>query len=132
MPVDVARAMGADVVIAVDISTDYKSEEDFTGLFAVADQLSNYLVRRSTQEQAETLSGDDVYIRPDVGQMETVEFEKMPDAFKAGYEITRGLKSKLEGLSVSNAEYQKYIEHKQDMRRTLSMAMSVLSTKSFL
>ncbi|WP_199437701.1 patatin-like phospholipase family protein [Vibrio owensii] len=119
MPVDVARAMGADVVIAVDISTDYKSEEDFTGLFAVADQLSNYLVRRSTQEQAETLSGDDVYIRPDVGQMETVEFEKMPDAFKAGYEITRGLKSKLEGLSVSNADYQKYIEHKQDMRKNL-------------
>ncbi|MEF1201970.1 patatin-like phospholipase family protein [Vibrio owensii] len=119
MPVDVARAMGADVVIAVDISTDYKSEEDFTGLFAVADQLSNYLVRRSTQEQAATLSGDDVYIRPDVGQMETVEFEKMPDAFKAGYEITRGLKSKLEGLSVSNAEYQKYIEHKQDMRKNL-------------
>ncbi|MEF1328944.1 patatin-like phospholipase family protein [Vibrio sp. M260121] len=119
MPVDVARAMGADVVIAVDISTDYKSEEDFTGLFAVADQLSNYLVRRSTQEQAETLSGDDVYIRPDVGQMETVEFDKMPDAFKAGYEITRGLKSKLEGLSVSNTEYQKYIEHKQDMRKNL-------------
>ncbi|MFM2658380.1 patatin-like phospholipase family protein [Vibrio owensii] len=119
MPVDVARAMGADVVIAVDISTDYKSEEDFTGLFAVADQLSNYLVRRSTQEQAATLSGDDVYIRPDVGQMETVEFEKMPDAFKAGYEITRGLKSKLEGLSVSNADYQKYIEHKQDMRKNL-------------
>ncbi|NIY87214.1 patatin-like phospholipase family protein, partial [Vibrio campbellii] len=58
MPVDVARAMGADIVIAVDISTDYKSKEDFTGLFTVADQLSNYLVRRSTQEQAETLSGD--------------------------------------------------------------------------
>ncbi|MEF1336978.1 patatin-like phospholipase family protein, partial [Vibrio rotiferianus] len=119
MPVDVARAMGADVVIAVDISTDYKTKEDFTGLFIVADQLSNYLVRRSTQEQAETLSGDDVYIRPNVGQMETVEFNKMPDAFKAGYEITRGLKSKLEGLSVSNAEYQKYIEHKQDMRKNL-------------
>ncbi|MCV5340586.1 patatin-like phospholipase family protein, partial [Escherichia coli] len=33
MPVDVARAMGADVVIAVDISTDYKTEDDFTGLF---------------------------------------------------------------------------------------------------
>ncbi len=41
MPVDVARAMGADVVIAVDISTDYKTEDDFTGLFTVADQLSN-------------------------------------------------------------------------------------------
>ncbi|MFN1531324.1 patatin-like phospholipase family protein [Vibrio jasicida] len=119
MPVDVARAMGADIVIAVDISTDYKSKEDFTGLFAVADQLSNYLVRRSTQEQAETLKDDDVYIRPDVGQMETVEFEKMPSAFQAGYDITKKLKSKLESLSVSNAEYQKYIEHKQDVRKGL-------------
>jgi NTE family protein len=119
MPVDVARAMGADVVIAVDISTDYKNKEDFTGLFAVADQLSNYLVRRSTQEQAETLHGDDVYIRPDVGQMETVEFNKMPGAFQAGYEITKNLESKLKGLSVSNAEYQEYIEHKQNVRKGL-------------
>ncbi|GLR03281.1 serine protease [Vibrio hyugaensis] len=119
MPVDVARAMGADIVIAVDISTDYKNKEDFTGLFAVADQLSNYLVRRSTQEQAETLKDDDVYIRPDVGQMETVEFEKMPSAFQAGYDITKKLKPKLESLSVSNAEYQKYIEHKQDVRKGL-------------
>ncbi|WP_050906818.1 patatin-like phospholipase family protein [Vibrio campbellii] len=119
MPVDVARAMGADIVIAVDISTDYKSKEDFTGLFTVADQLSNYLVRRSTQEQAETLSGDDVYIRPDVGQMETVEFEKMPSAFQAGYDITKGLQSKLESLSVSNAEYQQYIDHKQEIRKEL-------------
>jgi len=119
MPVDVARAMGADVVIAVDISTDYKTKEDFTGLFTVADQLSNYLVRRSTQEQAETLHGDDVYIRPDVGQMETVEFNKMPGAFQAGYEITKKLESKLKGLSVSNAEYQEYIEHKQAARKDL-------------
>lgn len=119
MPVDVARAMGADIVIAVDISTDYKTKEDFTGLFTVADQLSNYLVRRSTQEQAETLHGDDVYIRPDVGQMETVEFNKMPGAFQAGYEITKKLESKLKGLSVSNAEYQEYIEHKQAARRDL-------------
>lgn len=119
MPVDVARAMGADIVIAVDISTDYKTKEDFTGLFTVADQLSNYLVRRSTQEQAETLYGDDVYIRPDVGQMETVEFNKMPGAFQAGYEITKKLESKLKGLSVSNAEYQEYIEHKQAARKDL-------------
>ncbi|OHY88662.1 serine protease [Vibrio rotiferianus] len=119
MPVDVARAMGADIVIAVDISTDYKTKEDFTGLFTVADQLSNYLVRRSTQEQAETLHGDDVYIRPDVGQMETVEFNKMPGAFQAGYEITKKLESKLKGLSVSNAEYQEYIEHKQAARKDL-------------
>ncbi|MFW1710227.1 patatin-like phospholipase family protein [Vibrio parahaemolyticus] len=119
MPVDVARAMGADVVIAVDISTDYKTEDDFTGLFTVADQLSNYLVRRSTQQQVETLQEHDVYIRPNVGQMETVEFDKMPWAFQSGYDITKEMESKLAGLRLSNAEYQKYIDHKQEVRKKL-------------
>ncbi|HCD1287047.1 TPA: patatin-like phospholipase family protein [Vibrio parahaemolyticus] len=119
MPVDVARAMGADVVIAVDISTDYKTEDDFTGLFTVADQLSNYLVRRSTQQQVETLQEQDVYIRPNVGQMETVEFDKMPWAFQSGYDITKEMESKLVGLRLSNAEYQKYIDHKQEVRKKL-------------
>lgn len=119
MPVDVARAMGADVVIAVDISTDYKTEDDFTGLFTVADQLSNYLVRRSTQQQVETLQEHDVYIRPNVGQMETVEFDKMPWAFQSGYDITKEMESKLAGLRLSNTEYQKYIDHKQEVRKKL-------------
>ncbi|HHC6534637.1 TPA: patatin-like phospholipase family protein [Vibrio parahaemolyticus] len=119
MPVDVARAMGADVVIAVDISTDYKTEDDFTGLFTVADQLSNYLVRRSTQQQVETLQEHDVHIRPNVGQMETVEFDKMPWAFQSGYDITKEMESKLAGLRLSNAEYQKYIDHKQEVRKKL-------------
>ncbi|ENN6532535.1 patatin-like phospholipase family protein [Vibrio parahaemolyticus] len=119
MPVDVARAMGADVVIAVDISTDYKTEDDFTGLFTVADQLSNYLVRRSAQQQVETLQEHDVYIRPNVGQMETVEFDKMPWAFQSGYDITKEMESKLAGLRLSNAEYQKYIDHKQEVRKKL-------------
>ncbi|EHR7289325.1 TPA: patatin-like phospholipase family protein [Vibrio parahaemolyticus] len=119
MPVDVARAMGADVVIAVDISTDYKTEDDFTGLFTVADQLSNYLVRRSTQQQVETLQEHDIYIRPNVGQMETVEFDKMPWAFQSGYDITKEMESKLAGLRLSNAEYQKYIDHKQEVRKKL-------------
>nr|WP_321459692.1 patatin-like phospholipase family protein [uncultured Vibrio sp.] len=119
MPVDVARAMGADVVIAVDISTDYKTKEDFTGLFTVADQLSNYLVRRSTQEQVEALQEQDIYIRPNVGQMETVEFDKMPSAFQSGYEITKTLAPKLKGLSLSSADYQGYIDRKQAARKTL-------------
>ncbi|MGF1799433.1 patatin-like phospholipase family protein [Vibrio gigantis] len=119
MPVDVARAMGADIVIAVDISTNYKGKEDFTNFLAAADQLSNYLVQRSTQEQAETLTDDDVFLRPDVGQMETTEFDKMPGAYQAGYDAAIQHSSELSKLSLSNADYQKYIEHKQQARKQL-------------
>ncbi|MEZ8386212.1 patatin-like phospholipase family protein, partial [Vibrio splendidus] len=119
MPVDVARAMGADIVIAVDISTNYKGKEDFTNFLAAADQLSNYLVQRSTQEQAETLTDDDVFLRPDVGKMETTDFDKMPSAFLAGYEAAKQHTDELSKLSLSNADYQKYIEHKQQARKQL-------------
>ncbi|AUI86894.1 serine protease [Vibrio azureus] len=119
MPVEIARAMGADVVIAVDISTDYKDKDEFTGLLTVADQLSNYLVRRSTQDQAEKLQSNDIYIRPNVGQMETVEFDKMPEAFQAGYGVANQMASKLAPLRLSSADYQKYIDKKQHKRQTL-------------
>ncbi|MEZ9336002.1 patatin-like phospholipase family protein, partial [Vibrio sp. 10N.286.51.A4] len=119
MPVDVARAMGADIVIAIDISTNYKSKEDFTNFLAAADQLSNYLVQRSTQEQAATLTDDDFFLRPDVGQMETTEFDKMPTAYHAGYEATRQYTDQLSKLALSNADYQKYIDQKQQARKQL-------------
>ncbi len=119
MPVDVARAMGADIVIAVDISTNYKGKEDFTNFLAAADQLSNYLVQRSTQEQAATLTDHDFFLRPDVGEMETTEFDKMPTAYHAGYEASRQYTEQLSKLSLSNADYQHYIDDKQKARRQL-------------
>lgn len=119
MPVDVARDLGADVVIAVDIGTEYKNEEDFTTFLTVADQLSNYLVRSTTARQAELLTDKDFFLRPDVGNMETTEFDRMPEAFKKGYQAVMESKEQLKKLSLSSAEYQAYIEHKQDVRRDL-------------
>ncbi|MGD8170887.1 patatin-like phospholipase family protein [Vibrio sp. TRT 21S02] len=119
MPIDVARDMGADIIIAVDISTDYKQEEDFTTFLTVADQLSNYLVRSTTNRQAETLTERDYFLRPDVGDMETTEFNKMPDAYSRGYETVMTQKEALKTLSLSTANYQRYIDQKQNARRNL-------------
>ncbi|TMX33801.1 patatin-like phospholipase family protein [Vibrio sp. Hep-1b-8] len=119
MPVDVARDLGADIVIAVDIGTEYKNEEDFTTFLTVADQLSNYLVRSTTARQAELLTDKDFFLQPDVGDMETTEFDKMPQAFEKGYQATMARKAELQKLSLSTADYQHYIEQKQNVRREL-------------
>lgn len=119
MPVDVARDLGADVVVAVDISTDYKDEEDFTTFLTVADQLSNYLVRSTTSRQAETLTDQDVLLRPEVGEMETTEFDKMPEAFRKGYQVAMQNRDALKRYSLSAAEYQDYIDHKEEARKHL-------------
>jgi NTE family protein len=112
LPVDVAREMGADVVIAVDISTDYKKQEDFTTFLAVADQLSNYLVRQSTLYQVNTLKPTDIYLKPDVGQMETVEFDKMSEAYDKGYQAVMNNRDKFTKLALSKVAFERYQQGK--------------------
>lgn len=112
MPVDVAKQMGADKVIAIDISTDYRKLTEFTDLLAVADQLSNYLVRKSTQQQIELLSGDDIYLKPDVGHMETTEFDRMNEAYEKGYQAVMAHRAAFEKLALSTEAYQAYQDKK--------------------
>ncbi|NAW68991.1 serine protease [Vibrio sp. V27_P1S3P104] len=119
MPVDVAKAMGADVVIAVDISSDYKQQESFSSFLSAANQLSNYLVRRTTERQNSYLSEQDILLKPNVGLMETTEFHKMPDAFIEGYQTASAHQQQLQKLALSSAQYQDYIDAKEQRRRKL-------------
>ncbi len=126
MPVQLAKEMGADIIIAVDISSDYKSAKDFNSFFSVGEQLSNYLVRRSTEQQKQFLDKDDVYLKPNVGQFSTTDFSNMPVAYQRGYDETISQREQLARLSVSSAQYQHYIDEKQNARRTLKYGDEVV------
>ncbi|MDA3139344.1 patatin-like phospholipase family protein [Vibrio metschnikovii] len=119
MPVDIAKQMGADVVIAVDISSDYKQQDSFSSFLSAANQLSNYLVRRTTERQISHLSEQDILLRPNVGLMETTDFYKMPDAFIEGYQTALEHQQQLQVLALSSAQYQDYIDGKAERRRHL-------------
>jgi len=60
LPVSVVRDMGADVVIAVDISSQLLKEDELTSVLSVTEQLTNFLTRRTTQQQIESLGPGDV------------------------------------------------------------------------
>lgn len=108
MPVDLAKSMGADIVIAVDISSRYKTKEEINTVFDVASQLSNYLVQRSTHEQAELLGDNDILIKPAVGEIETTDFSSMPKAFDEGYRTAMEHKQALSALSLDKDAYLAY------------------------
>ncbi|MGF1772982.1 patatin-like phospholipase family protein [Vibrio wakamikoensis] len=119
MPVELAKQMGADIIIAVDISSDYKTREDFNSFFSVGEQLSNYLVRRSTEEQMQALEDGDIYLHPGVGQISTTDFSSMPRAYELGYQVAYKNEQQLRALSVNGSKYQHYIDDKQAARREL-------------
>ena len=55
--------MGADVVIAVDISTGLLGRETLRSVLDVTEQLTNLLTRTGLEEQRRRLGPDDILVR---------------------------------------------------------------------
>jgi NTE family protein len=108
MPVDLAISMGADVIIAVDISSTYKTQDELSSYVAVGGQLSNYLVQRSTQHQITLLTDKDILLSPQVGHIGTTNFSAMPQALELGYNEAIQYQNSLERYSLPEADYQVY------------------------
>nr|WP_235869542.1 POTRA domain-containing protein [Veronia nyctiphanis] len=58
-------------------------------------------------------------LTPAVGDMETADFDRMPEALQKGYQITRLSEASLKPLKVDSAVYQDYVERKQARRKLL-------------
>jgi len=86
LPVDVVREMGADVVIAVDISSPLLTEEQLTSVLSVTEQLTNFLTRRSTEKQISSLGPRDILIVPELGNFSAADFEEADTIIHLGYE----------------------------------------------
>ncbi|MCW8330509.1 patatin-like phospholipase family protein [Photobacterium sp. SDRW27] len=119
LPVSVVKEMGADIVIAVDISNEFKTRNELDNYFAVMDQLTDFMVRDNATRQVKLLTDKDILIRPNIRGIKTNDFQRMPEAFESGYATTMALDEQLKVLGKS-IWYQDYIDHKQRQRRSLN------------
>jgi NTE family protein len=105
LPIDTVRRMGADVVIAVDISTPLATRDELTSLVSITGQLVGFLTRRGTAEQIERLTANDVLIRPELGDIGSVSFERIEETYPAGYAATMAVVNQLLPLALSPDSY---------------------------
>ena len=99
LPVSVVREMGADIVIAVDISTPLLTEEQLTSILSVTEQLTGFLTRKNTDEQIATLKQHDVLIVPELGEFSSTDFAGASEIVSLGYEAAMRDQTRLAGLS---------------------------------
>jgi len=109
LPINVAKTMGADIIIAVDVSTPLASEDELGNFVAITNQLSNILVVHNTVEQKKLLGPRDVLIEPPLGdQITTIDFEKSDLSIPIGYHAADALRTQLAPLGLSEADYAAY------------------------
>ncbi len=117
LPVDVARQMGADVVIAVDISSTLLTRDTLRSVLDVTSQLTNLLTRAGNDEQRRKLRGDDILLRPEFGEdLSSVSFARMSEAIQAGYDAVMAHRAEFEALALSEADYSAYLAGRTDPR----------------
>ncbi len=105
LPVDLARAMGADVVIAVNVGTPLAGEETLGSAFGVAQQMLAILTEQNVKRSLQELKAGDVLIAPDLNGISFLDFRQHDKAMLAGFKAAQALAERLRPLAVPPQQY---------------------------
>ncbi|HXX10714.1 MAG TPA: patatin-like phospholipase family protein [Burkholderiales bacterium] len=105
LPVDVVRAMGADVVIAVTLETPLATRDQLNNALTVTVQMIDILMQQNVQGQLETLTDADVQIHPDLDGYGSASFDQAAKLIPLGEKAARAMADKLKRYSLPADEY---------------------------
>ena len=105
LPIDEARKLCADVIIAVNISTPPLTREQITSAFSVTAQLLNFLGKQTVDRQLASLGPRDVLIAPDLGDISSASFERSAEAIRIGETAARAMAEQLKRYSLPPDQY---------------------------
>ncbi|WP_374411695.1 patatin-like phospholipase family protein [Hydrogenophaga sp.] len=108
LPVDVARRMGADVIIAVNIGTPLAGRDTLGTLLGVTTQMVNILTEQNVKRSIESLSPRDLLLAPPLGTISSADFGRGKELMDIGYGYAHSQRRELERFSVSAAEYAQW------------------------
>jgi NTE family protein len=117
VPIDVARAMGVDVVIVVNIGTPLASRDTLNSVVGVTAQMINILTEQNVQRSLASMTPRDVLVAPQLGALSAGDFDKAPDAIAAGERGAQAVLDKLRALAVSAPAYAQWRQQHPTLRR---------------
>lgn len=109
LPVDVLRALGAERIIAVEVTTRLSSNEDTDSVISIALQTISMLTDKNIEEQRALLGEDDILIEPDMDHIPATAFARFPEAVVIGEQAARAVSDRLRELSVPEKEFAEWL-----------------------
>lgn len=92
LPIEVAKQMGADIIIAVNVTTPLFTKNQIVSVTSVAQQLTSFLTDNNVAKSKLALRPQDILITPELDDIKTADFYKIDLA------IQRGRQAALEAL----------------------------------
>jgi len=106
LPIDAARALGADVVIAVDLDQPLASRERPDSFAGILDRSLSVLIRREVER---SLTGADFIIRPRVRDYGLLDFHAAATLIERGAHEVAAQADSLRRLAVDEATWERHV-----------------------
>lgn len=98
-PIEQVKAMGADIVIGVDVQDPLKNRDQIKGATGILIQINNYqMIQKMEGKRKET----DVYIKPDIAGFTVISFDEGRQIIDKGEESARKMIDRLRELGVGH------------------------------
>ncbi len=109
VPVQLARDMGADIVIVVDLSSELKGREGLSSPFSILNQILGFTLQSNTAVQLGTLGPDDILIQPELGGYSSTDFWRASEMVDIGVTAARLSEKELKNLTESEGMYANHL-----------------------
>ncbi len=100
LPVDVARKLGADVIIAVNVGTPLTPRHKLKSALDVAQQMVNILTEKNVMQSLGELGPQDILISPDLAAYSFSDFAAFSKIEAAGEVAARSVQARLAALGI--------------------------------
>lgn len=118
LPVDVARQLGADIIIAVDVSSPLLDKAQLKSVLDISNQMTGLLIWNNVRQQVAGLNRQDLLLRPQLDDVGTADFPQVARIIPRGREIAVQHRWQLESLALSAAAYR---QHRQQTARSAAV-----------
>jgi NTE family protein len=105
LPVDIARSMGADIVIAVNLGTPLMKPEEITSVLSVTGQMINILTEQNVRRSLAELTPKDILILPELGDFSAGDFDHLTKTVPIGEAAARKVADRLRALALPPDQY---------------------------
>jgi NTE family protein len=105
LPVETALALGADIIIAVNVGTPLLKREELSSILGVTGQMLSILTEQNVQTSLALLKPTDILISPELGDFSTGDFDNLPNISPLGEAAARKVADRLAQLSIPAEDY---------------------------
>ncbi|MBC8119155.1 MAG: patatin-like phospholipase family protein, partial [Burkholderiaceae bacterium] len=105
LPVDIARSMGAEIIIAVNLGTPLLRPDQITSVLSVTVQMINILTEQNVSRSLAELTPRDILILPELGGYSAGDFDNLTKTVPIGEAAARKVVDRLRALSLPPEQY---------------------------